>query len=79
MLLKASASAYADFELEEIPVIADQIAAPALMELGAQFLRHYCQGIWLQEGQSRFYRHVDSFYTKLMQRMEKHAQPSLVG
>ena len=79
-LLRAATSAYKDFELDAIPVIAEEIAAPALQKLGAEFLRHYCQGTWLQEGQLRFYRHVDGFYARLLARMEKHAmQPSLIG
>jgi hypothetical protein len=77
-LLKAASVAYRDFELDEIPVIADQIAVPALLKLGAEFVRHYCQGIWLQEGQPGFYRHVDNFYSKLLVRAEKHSlQPSV--
>jgi hypothetical protein len=79
-LLRACTSAYEDFELDTIPVIAEEIAAPALVKLGAEFLRHYCQGTWLQDGQLRFYRHVDTFYARLLARMEKHAlQPSLIG
>ncbi len=79
-LLRASASAYEDFELDTIPVIAEEIAAPALIQLGAEFLRHYCQGTCLQEGQLRFYRHVEGFYSRLLARVEKHAmQPSLIG
>ena len=77
-LLKASSVAYRDFELDAIPVITDQIAVPALLKLGVEFVRHYCQGIWLKEGQPRFYRHVDRFYSKLLVRAEKHGlQPSL--
>jgi len=72
-LLKASSAAYQGFELEAIPVITDQIAAAALTQLGAEFLRHYCQGIWLKGGQLRFYRHVDNFYSRLLSRVEKHA------
>ncbi len=70
-LMNASAAAYADFELNEIPVIADQIAGAALTGLGAEFLRNYCQGIWLKEGQAGFYQHVDRFYTRLVRRAEK--------
>jgi hypothetical protein len=73
-LLKAVSTAYADFELDEIPVIADQVAAPALFGLGAEFLRHYCQGIWLKDGQARFYRHVEGFYSRLLVR---HTRPQL--
>lgn len=78
-LLRASACAYDDFELDAIPVIAEELAAPALLQLGAELLRHYCQGTWLQAGQLRFYRHVDGFYSRLLARVEKHAmQPSLI-
>jgi len=77
-LLRASSVAYRDFELDEIPVITDQIAVPALLKLGVEFVRYYCQGIWLKEGHPRFYRHVDRFYSRLLVRAEKHGlQPSL--
>jgi hypothetical protein len=77
-LLKASSVAYGDFELDEIPLIADEMATHALLKLGADFVRHYCQGIWLKDGHPRFYRHVDGFYTKVLARAEKQAlQPVL--
>jgi hypothetical protein len=77
-LLKASSVAYRDFELDVIPVITDQIAVPAMVKLGVEFVRHYCQGIWLKEGHPRFYRHVDRFYSKLLVRAGKYdLQPSL--
>jgi hypothetical protein len=79
-LLKAASSAYQGFELNAIPVITDQIAAAALTQLGAEFLRHYCQGIWLKGGQLRFYRHVDGFYSRLLARSERHTtQMTFVG
>ncbi len=71
-LLKASSRAYQGFELEAIPVITDEIAAAAMSQLGAELLRHYCQGVWLKEGQLRLYRHVDAFYSRLLARSEKH-------
>jgi hypothetical protein len=77
-LLQASSAAYSDFELDEVPVIADQIAAPALLGMGAELLRHYCQGIWLKDGQARFYRHVDHFYSRLLNRTAKF-QPSVTA
>jgi hypothetical protein len=70
-LLNASAAAYFDFEAREIPIIADQIAAASLSALGAEYLREYCQGIWLKAGQMGLYRHVDSFYTRALQRAER--------
>jgi hypothetical protein len=78
-LLNAASQAYVDFELDEMPVIADEVAATALHRIGGEFLRHYCQGIWLKDGQPRFYRHVDSFYSRLLQRMGKQGQPATVG
>jgi hypothetical protein len=40
-LLQACCSAYRDFELDEIPVVADEAAAYGLMRVGAEFLRYY--------------------------------------
>jgi len=46
-LLNALSAAYHDFELDYIPLIADEMATEALLGFVAAFLRHYCQGIWL--------------------------------
>jgi len=70
-LLSASSAAYHDFELDYIPLIADEMATEALQGFGAAFLRHYCQGIWLKAGHQGFYQHVDGFYSKLLARAEK--------
>jgi hypothetical protein len=79
-LLSACSEAYGDFELEEIPVIAEEMATHVLFKLGVEFLRHYCQGIWLKDGHPRFYRHVDGFYSKLLARMERQElQTALIG
>src|SRR5206468_12665681 len=76
----ASSAADEYFELDEIPVIAEEMATHVLFKLGAEFLRHYCQGIWLQDGHPRFYRHVDGFYSKLLARMERQEQQAaLIG
>jgi len=78
-LLGAAATAYDNFELDDIPVIAAENTLPALLNMGAQFVRHYCQCIWLKDGYARSYRHVDSFYSKVLVRAEKHRlQPSFV-
>ena len=71
-LLNASSAAYHDFELDDIPLIADEMATKVLLGFGAAFLRHYCQGIWLKAGHQGFYQHVDGFYSKLLARAEKH-------
>jgi hypothetical protein len=75
-LMNASRAAYADFELDEIPVVADNAATPALRALGGQFLRNYCQGIWLKDGQPLLYDHVDRFYARLLNRVERRGVPS---
>ena len=70
-LLSAVLPIYEDFELDEIPLIADEMATDVLLRLGAEFLRHYCQGIWLKAGHQGFYQHVDGFYTKLLARVSR--------
>ncbi len=70
-LLAAVLPTYKDFELDEIPLIADEMATEVLRKLGAEFLRHYCQGIWLKAGHQGFYQHVDGFYTKLLARASR--------
>jgi hypothetical protein len=75
-LIEASMAAYTDFELDEIPVVADSASEASMCALGGQFLRNYCQGIWLQDGQAELYRHVDRFYTRLLNRAERRSVPS---
>jgi hypothetical protein len=70
-LLGAAVTAYDTFELDFIPLIAGEFATPVLVNLGAQFVRHYCQCIWLKGGYARSYRHVDSFYSKVLDRAKK--------
>src|SRR5260370_7941476 len=54
-LLSASSAAYEDFELDEIPVIAEEMASHVLFNLGADFLRHYFQPLYLTYSQPPFY------------------------
>jgi len=79
-LLRAVSPAYQDFELDEIPLVVDSHSVQACRELGAEFLRHYCQGIWLKDGCSAFYRHIDAFYSRVLLRAEKNSlRPALIG
>ena len=79
-LLGAVSPAYEDFELDEIPLMADDHSAHACHQLGAEFLRHYCQGVWLKDGCSDFYRHISAFYSRLLLRAEKHGvRQALIG
>lgn len=74
-LLSAAAAAYENFELDHFPVIASEHVVPALQPLGAQFVRHYCQCIWLKGSYPRSYRHVETFYSKVLVRAEKRSFP----
>jgi hypothetical protein len=70
-LLTSAVTAYENFELEHIPVIVSENSVPALLKVGAEFIRHYCQCIWLKGSYPRSYRHVDSFYSKVLDRAGK--------
>jgi hypothetical protein len=70
-LLNAMITAYENFELEHIPVIVNEDNVSVLLNLGAEFIRRYCQCIWLKAGYPRSYRHVDSFYSKILDRAGK--------
>lgn len=74
-LLEASTAAYADFEMNEIFVVVDRAAVPAVCALGGQFVRDYCEGVWLKDGQPALYQHVEGFYARIMQRAERHRVP----
>jgi hypothetical protein len=75
-LLGAAVTAYENFELQQIPLIAGDNALPALSRLGVEFIRHYCQCIWLKGAYARSYRHVDSFYSKVLGRVGKQGAQS---
>jgi hypothetical protein len=70
-LLGGALTAYDSFELDFIPLVAGEAVMPLLSNLGAQFVRHYCQCIWLKGAYPRSYRHVDSFYSKVLDRARK--------
>ena len=78
-LVGALGAGYADFELDEIPIVADQSATQSLHSLGGHFLRNYCQGICLKDGQGLLYRHVDRFYERVRHRLEQRAVPSTLS
>lgn len=71
-LLAAAASAYEDFEPGAIPLIADDRAAPVLQSAGCQFIRQYCQSIWLRDGFVPWYRHVEKFYDRIIRANKRH-------
>jgi hypothetical protein len=70
-LLNSAITAYETFELEHIPLIVNESNIPVVRDLGAEFIRHYCQCIWLKESYPRSYRHVEGFYSKVLDRAGK--------
>jgi hypothetical protein len=69
-LLSAAATAYRDFELPYIPVVAAEIANESLINAHGEFLRHYSQSVWTREGCPAFYSHINRIYDRLMTRTE---------
>jgi hypothetical protein len=65
-LLGAVSSQYADFAPGFIPVVADDPTAAVLAALGGELIRPYSQGIWLRAGYAAWYRHVDTFYQRVL-------------
>jgi hypothetical protein len=76
-LLAAAVACYGDFELEHIPVICNDAEVSSLVRMGGQFLRHYNRCIWLKDAYARAYRHVDNFYSKILQRADKRRRKPL--
>jgi hypothetical protein len=73
-LLNQALTAYENFEIEQIPLIVPESEVPLALKLGAQFIRHYRQCIWLKGGYARSYRHVDGFYSRVLKRAKRGAQ-----
>jgi hypothetical protein len=83
-LLEATLESYSDFELDWVPLTAPESERAALADIGAQFLRTYSQAIWVREAFRDFYRHIDGFYTRLIDRATARAErcarrPALVA
>lgn len=73
-LVTAASSVYDDFEPGYIPIIACDKGATALRHRGDECIRQYCQSIWLRPGYQAWYDHTNSFYDRIMQRLERRRQ-----
>jgi hypothetical protein len=83
-LLEATLESYSDFELDWVPLTAPESERAELADVGVQFLRTYSQAIWVREAFRDFYRHIDGFYTRLIDRATARAErcarsPALVA
>lgn len=67
---------YADFEFQKIPIATDGITSEILKIHGAQFFKTYMQSIWLREGFPQWYEHINSFLTRIQNRMTRRSRQS---
>ncbi len=56
---------YSDFELQAIPIVADELTSQELQAQKAVFFKEYMQSIWLREGFATWYDHIYSFLAKV--------------
>lgn len=68
-----AADSYSNFQLQKIPIVTDAHSSILLQQQGADFLRIYIQSIWLREGFSLWYEHIESFLSKIEARNKKKA------
>ena len=65
-------SFYRDLALGAIPIVTDLPEKEAFEKIkGAQFIRSYMQSIWLREGFSEWYAHIQAFLQRIEGRMRK--------
>jgi len=68
-LMRFASEYYQDFAPGFIPVACDDAGAAVLThQLGGQFVRQYCQGIWLRDAFVDMYRHFEQFYGRIIRR-----------
>jgi hypothetical protein len=64
-LLARVACEYASFSPACIPVVVSEQWMGVVSALGGRLYRRYSQAIWLNEGYTAMYRHIDRFYERL--------------
>lgn len=68
-----AAQVYDDIALGSIPIVTDASTSSSLQKLGANFIRVYVQSIWLREGFSEWYNHINSFLSKIERKLRRAA------
>ncbi|MEM6699724.1 MAG: hypothetical protein AAF599_15080 [Bacteroidota bacterium] len=64
-LNQVAKACYADFELQAIPIVTDQVSSELLQSQNAVFQRAYMQSIWLRSGFLQWYDHIYCFLQRL--------------
>lgn len=72
-LANAASDAYADFELPVVLLTSDQYAGKVLAAQGAQPMQDYNRSVWLRPGFAAWYKHVDSFYARVIAATKRRA------
>jgi hypothetical protein len=65
-LVNAAVETYADFELPAMLLTTDTYAGKVLVSLGATPMQDYSRSVWLREGFSAWYNHVNGFYARVI-------------
>lgn len=66
---------YEDISIGAIPIVTDPENAEAIQKQDAVLIREYMQSIWLREGFSQWFEHIDSFLRKIESRLKREMQP----
>lgn len=60
LLCEGVRDTYQDFPLGSIPIVTNELNSKCLQSFGASFIREYVQSIWLRDGFSAWYNHLES-------------------
>ncbi|MEM6802327.1 MAG: hypothetical protein AAF696_13040 [Bacteroidota bacterium] len=70
---------YEDISIGAIPIVTDPEHATAIQKQDAVLIREYMQSIWLREGFSQWFEHIDSFLRKIESRLNHEMKPGKVA
>ena len=72
-LIRKCAGAYADFELDCIPLMVSECDSGLIESLGGIPVRPYARSVWRAEGFDRWYSHVTSIYQRFHRVLQRRA------
>lgn len=69
-LLSAIKPYYQNLALGAIPIVTNEANSETLQQHGGRFIREYVQSIWLREGFSAWYDHINTFLERISRRKD---------